>query len=586
MNKIFKVVKNQRTGNSVVASEFAKGAKKGKKLALLSLAMLMGSGLSMSALAADPAGQWLETEYLPAQYDSTTKTWEDNSNEKGKSRVINKGDTKDLNLNNENTKFTNNLDYQDKWFSLEELAKQKDKIGNNILSITQYKNGQPVKDGTPPTVESVQDWQIPSGADMEEIIYKNEQDEDAVLQAYKTNSFKTTLDPKLGVYLLEEQPEVSPFYHLTLAEVKDGILNMTADNDAPVVKWDIKHIKDSSLFVAAADEGKSATIDTTSKLHVTFGEAYGMDLSSDNIANYKFQPKNQLVGEIELPPGITDKHNQGVTIGEKTYRSGEKFTIGNEQELNTYNQILIAAVKNNSLPAADYKAYMEATVIPRPQDQDYYEIDIKIEALRKDNIVLNDAITAAIGRRSIFEAVGDGSVLNIKNGADIRGETSSNSGSHRAYHIFAHKGAKVFHDATTSVPNYKGQNALIVDAEFTNNKTGMLQLGDGKTHIYGDQVMGKTGQYTNLGTIAVEAFNLANNDPSNKDVTANTGVTASGGAGVINKEGAQILLGQKGIGQGQGTVTGVRVVGASFTNEGDILMGGGRGYHSRRRPAG
>lgn len=44
MNKIFKVVKNQRTGNSVVASEFAKGAKKGKKLALLSLAMLMGCG--------------------------------------------------------------------------------------------------------------------------------------------------------------------------------------------------------------------------------------------------------------------------------------------------------------------------------------------------------------------------------------------------------------------------------------------------------------------------------------------------------------------------------------------------------------
>ncbi|HDU8651667.1 autotransporter outer membrane beta-barrel domain-containing protein [Morganella morganii] len=580
MNKIFKVVKNQRTGNSVVASEFAKGAKKGKKLALLSLAMLMGSGLSVSALADDAdvsAAQWLETEYLPAQYDSTTKTWEDNSNEKGKSRVINKGDTKDLNLNNENTKFTNNLDYQDKWFSLEELAKQKDKDGNNILSITQYKNGQPVKDGTPPTVESVQDWQIPSGADMEEIIYKNEQDEDAVLQAYKTDSFKTTLDPKLGVYLLEEQPEVSPFYHLTLAEVKDGILNMTADNDAPVVKWDIKHIKDSSLFVAAADEGKSATIDTTSKLHVTFGEAYGMNLSSNNVVNDDFQPKNQLVGEIELPRGITDKHNQGVTIDGKTYRSGEKFTIGNEQELNTYNQILIAAVKNNSLPAADYKAYMEATVIPRPQDQDYYKIDIKIEALRKDNIVLNDAITTAIGRRSIFEAVGDGSVLNIKNGADIRGETSSNSGSHRAYHIFAHKGAKVFHDATTSVPNYKGQNALIIDAEFTNNKTGMLQLGDGKTYIYGDQVMGETGQYTNLGTIAVEAFNLANNDPSNKDVTANTGVTASGGAGVINKEGAQILLGQKGIGQGQGTVTGVRVVGASFTNEGDILMGGEEG---------
>ncbi|WP_228001108.1 autotransporter outer membrane beta-barrel domain-containing protein [Morganella morganii] len=412
---------------------------------------------------------------------------------------------------------------------------------------------------------------------MEEITYKNEQGKDAVLQAYKTDSFKTTLDPNLGVYLLEKQPEVSPFYHLTLAEVKDGILNMTADNDAPVVKWDIKHIKNSSLFVAAADKGKSATIDTTSKLHVTFGEAYGMDLSSDNIANYKFQPKNQLVGKIKLPPGVTDKDNQGVTIGNDTYYSGQEFTIGNEQELNTYNQILIAAVTKNSLPAADYKTYMDATIISRPQDQDYYEIDIKIEALRKDNIVLNDAITAAIGRRSIFEAAGDGSVLNIKDGADIRGETSANSGRYRAYHIFAHDGAKVFHDATTSVPNYKGQNALIVGAEFTNNQTGILQLGDGKTRIYGDQVMGKTGQYTNLGTIAVEAFNLANNDPLNKDVTANTGVTASGGAGVINKGGARILLGQKGIDQGQGIVTGVRVVGASFTNEGDILMGGEEG---------
>ena len=117
MNKIFKVVKNQRTGNSVVASEFAKGAKKGKKFALLSLAMLMGSGLSVSALAADPAGQWLETEYLPAQYeyDSTNKSWQwvNNSNKKGKSRVIDGGDNKVLNLTNENTKFTNNLQFEE-----------------------------------------------------------------------------------------------------------------------------------------------------------------------------------------------------------------------------------------------------------------------------------------------------------------------------------------------------------------------------------------------------------------------------------------------------------------------------------------
>lgn len=146
MNKIFKVVKNQRTGNSVVASEFAKGAKKGKKLALLSLVMLMGSGLSVSAQADDPdvsAAQWLETEYLPAQYDSTTKTWVNNSNEKSQARFINGGSVKDLNLNNEKTKFTNNLDYQQTWFSLQELW-DKNTETNKVISITEYRNGEAV----------------------------------------------------------------------------------------------------------------------------------------------------------------------------------------------------------------------------------------------------------------------------------------------------------------------------------------------------------------------------------------------------------------------------------------------------------
>ena len=36
-------------------------------------------------------------------------------------RVINDGSVKDLNLNNEKTKFTNNLDYHETWFSLQEL---------------------------------------------------------------------------------------------------------------------------------------------------------------------------------------------------------------------------------------------------------------------------------------------------------------------------------------------------------------------------------------------------------------------------------------------------------------------------------
>lgn len=560
MNKIFKVVKNQRTGNSVVASEFAKGAKKGKKLALLSLAMLMGCGLSVSAPAADPAGQWLETEYRPAQYDSTTKTWVNNSNEKEQSRVINDGSVKDLNLNNEKTKFTNNLDYHETWFSLQELwAKNTD--ANKVISITEYRDGQPLPGNA--SLNAIEDWQVPDNPSaMEEITWKKEDGEIAVMQAYNTDAFKKNIDPQLGVYLLEKQPELSPFYHLTLAEVKDGTLNMTAADN---VDWDINYIKDSSLFVAAADSGKSATIDTTSKLHVTFGEAYGMYLSSGEY-KYTFQPQNELVESVAIP-----KELNGFTSKGKTYALGDTFAIGNAQGLAAYNALLIDAVTHNVLPGAEYKALIEATVVPRPQDKDYFDVNIDLKGLEDKDIRLNDAITANIGKRSIFEAAGDGSVLNIKDGADIRGETSSNSGRYRAYHIFAHDGAKVFHDATTSVPNYKGQNALIDNAEFTNR--GTLLLGDGKTRIYGDQVTGKNAHYTNLGTIAVEAFNLVNNDPTDKDVIANTGVTASGGSLVTNEKGGKLLLGQKGIGKNEGTVTGVQVKGASFINNGDILMG-------------
>lgn len=560
MNKIFKVVKNQRTGNSVVASEFAKGAKKGKKLALLSLAMLMGCGLSVSALAADPAGQWLETEYLPAQYDSTTKTWVNNSNEKEQSRIINNGSVKDLNLNNEKTKFTNNLDYHETWFSLQELW-AKNTPENKVISITEYRDGVALPGNA--SLSTIEDWQVPDNPSaMEEITWKKEDGEIAVMQAYNTGAFKKTIDPQLGVYLLEKQPELSPFYHLTLAEVKDGTLNMTAADD---VDWDINFIKDSSLFVAAADSGKSATIDTTSKLHVTFGEAYGMYLSSGKY-KYTFQPQNELVESVTIPAELNGFVSDG-----KTYTSGDTFSIGDAQGLAAYNALLIDAVTHNVLPGEKYKGLIEATVVPRPQDKDYFDVNIDLKDLEDKDIRLNKAITADIGRRSIFEAAGEGSVLNIKDGADIRGETSSNSGRYRAYHIFAHDGAKVFHDATTSVPNYKGQNALIDNAEFTN--TGTLLLGDGKTRIHGDQVTGENAHYTNSGTIAVEAFNLVNNDPTDKDVIANTGVTASGGSLVTNEKGGKLLLGQKGIGKNEGTVTGVQVKGASFINNGDILMG-------------
>lgn len=209
-----------------------------------------------------------------------------------------------------------------------------------------------------------------------------------------------------------------------------------------------------------------------------------MDVSSGS-ANYKFQPKNQLIASVSVPKGLNDfTASNGIT-----YHTGDAIAIGDAQGLAAYNELLIEAVKGNKLTGQEYKDLVEATVIPSPQDKNYFDVNIDLKSLEDKNIKLNEAVTADIGKRAIFEAAGDGSVLNINDGADIRGETKSDSGKFRAYHIYAHDGAKVFHDATTSVPNYKGQNALIDNAEFTNS--GTLLLGDGKTRIHGDQVTRK-----------------------------------------------------------------------------------------------
>ncbi|WP_323116507.1 hypothetical protein, partial [Klebsiella variicola] len=128
----------------------------------------------------------LETEYLPGQYNSTTKTWVNNSNEKEQSRVINNGGVKGLNLNNENTKFTNNLDYHETWLSLQELwGKNTDE--NKVISITEYRNGQAVPGDA--SLNAIEDWQIPDNPSaMEEITWKKEDGEIAVMQAYNTGA--------------------------------------------------------------------------------------------------------------------------------------------------------------------------------------------------------------------------------------------------------------------------------------------------------------------------------------------------------------------------------------------------------------
>ena len=107
------------------------------------------------------------------------------------------------------------------------------------------------------------------------------------MQAYNTDAFKN-IDPQLGVYLLEKQPELSPFYHLTLAEVKDGTLNMTAADNAD---WDINYIKDSSLFGGCRRQRKNPRLLIPPANCMSHSvKLYGMYLSSGEY-KYTFQPQ-------------------------------------------------------------------------------------------------------------------------------------------------------------------------------------------------------------------------------------------------------------------------------------------------------
>ena len=563
MNKIFKVVKNRQTGHVVVASEFAKGIKKGQALGLLPLMMLISCGVGALPLSDDLRRDTflsLQSEYLSAEYDANTSTWLMHANEKMDVQTVSEGNHYELQLNPNTVEFIENLDYHDPGLTLAEL------LDSYPLSvkITQFKDGNEVQREDDIKLSTYADWFIPNNPSvMEEITWEKEDGEPAVLQVYNTAKFKKEITPDLDVYLLTQQPVSAPFYQLTLVEVNDGTLTMTGANS---IDWTIQHIKESSLFVANADTEKTATITTSSQLNVTFGEAYSMDLSTGN-REYLLQPKNKLVDSVRIPKELDN------FIGEdgKVYKKGSVFPIADEKGLQAYNSLLIKAITENVLPGAKYRELIEATVIESPQDENYYKVSISLKGQEHNEIVLNQAIKKSIGKRAIFEAYGKGSGLYINDGAAIRAETNLDSGRYRAYHIYAHDGAEVFHNATTLVPNYKGQNALINNATFTNS--GILQLGDGKTRIHGDEVTGKAGKYINVGQIVVEAFNLKNNDPTDSEVISNTGITARNKATVINEKQGSILLGQKGIGEKQGTVTGIQLSGASFINHGLIELG-------------
>lgn len=569
MNRIFKVVKHQRTGNSVVASELAKGIK---SLSNIAVVAALGLLLSNPVSADTPLIPLVDSQYLDAIYKPSAVVRlengyiveiEENSNNYKKEKRIESGSIINLNLNdNNNSSFESTEDYKLKYYTIDELQKL-NTPENKILAIDKYiGNKLETRDAQ---LSSIVDWTLPDIADLNstnEINWQNEAGETDTLRVYDTSKIQKVTNTQLGAYVLQQQPYQSPFYHLTLVRVSDGALNLSAND---VIDWNIKHIKDSSLFIADATGGKQADISASSKLHVTFGESPTLALSSGEYAQ-KIQPSFKLAEYV-----LADNTLNNFEFNNIAYKTGAQIDIGDLQGLEEYNQLLIAAVKANRLSASRYQELFSLAVVKVTENDPFYQVSLNIKSLEDKSIGLTDAMRAGIGRRAIFEVTGENAALTIEKGADIVAKTSADSGQYRAFNVYAHDGSSVTHHAETIVSDYRGQNAYISDAIYTN--TGSLLLGKDNSRIYGDEVTGSAGKYINQGKIAVEAFDLNKNDPSDSRGIRNIGLTVSGNASAENGKDAVMTIGENGIGKGQGTATGVHVAKGSFINQGNMAIG-------------
>lgn len=555
MNKAYKIVFNKHTNQLVVVSELAKGNKKTRSsktvnvpkqlMASMILAMSSGVGGLATAYAADATVNPSYTSGALIKNGSGTVTGIDSTDSasyKGKNQVFNAG-SNTFSLNNavkwlpdpEGPKTPIPIEYKPA-STLAELG---------ALTVTDKSNNNAVVNPLP----TFQDWNLAQKQDT--ITWVKEDGSTGTTTVYNVDGIDTqgNIDTATNftAQIITGQP-TEPFVDLRIATATGSgtTLDIKADEK---IDWKPGQVKQSSLF-AAEDK---ATINQNQDIKVTF--AYTESVSNPADAEKKggdFGPSKQLSGST-------------ITF------QGQSFTIDSKASLDSYNNALIAAIKNNSLAATDYDAEINKAF--KAGDKIYhYEYDPLALNYDAQGYYFSDAMKAAVGKRAIFEA-NTGGVVNLNGNVEAIGDTW-----HHAYNVWAHDKGVVNNNGEVTVASPYTQNALIESGStFTN--TGVITFdakgSNGKNVTnWADQVTGANSTYTNEGSINIS--NAEKNSPSVNHpneyykLSRSIATEVLDGATATNTKDGVYNIGSTS-GTAEGTATGVHIKNSgSFTNEGEM----------------
>ncbi len=564
MNKVYKVVKNARTGLLTVVSELASSHQSTQTVGQRPAARASGAkvrrtvlALSLCTLFMAPAHADttvdLHPVYNPGQFiwgsdGKITGINPDNANnfkkalEFGTSITTDPGKSYVLNFK----PMGQAVDFQaENVLPFEEVDLQPlfDK-GAAIIYDNSVPNGEDNPLNAPPTWE---DWAF---NDKNMLVIKWQLDDGEWVETEVFDANKIKFDNKFSFFakVLKEQPS-EPFHELTLARIHDGTLTLAPDEDP---NWLLGQTKHSSLFIAQGTGANTATLNVTKPMTVTFSDAVSMNdaLPGDTV---NFGQTKKLAGKIYIKQldGFYDPKTDTTYDGH--------FDIDNEAALIDYNNVLIAAITNNRLISNDYDGLIKKALVSTTDAEKIYTL--KYQYTPSDDpaeYYISTAMATDTGMRSLIEAHGSNAVVNIQPDAKIRAIGSAEL---YAYNLYVHDQATVHHHATNAVINLGTQNALVIDATFINEADGRLLFGyesadgtfpDGGTtaRVHADQVQKPDGVYRNKGAIFVSA-------PHGGDDVRNVALAI--GLGALGENSGQFTIAPNATQRGEGVATGAHI---------------------------
>lgn len=546
MNVTYKLIKN-RNGQTVVASELAKGHKKNTRLvaSALLVASLVSIGYAVDDLTI--SGHYAPADFIYGDASNPNKATgykNINNNQTGTHNIFNK----DINI-----KFGNITTADVKpnivlrYYSLSELFNQ------GFIKIYDRQNNSELTD--------IPKWDILSFNKSKTFTWFQGDEKHELTVEDLDASVIEQVGPNYSVSMLSAQPNI-PYNDIAFVKINNGTMNLT-DTSKPL-DVSFSYIKNSSLFIADGSSNASKIIvggvsDADKvKMKVSFTAAPPLSNVFEQIKekdSFNVGPSKVYAGAITTKLIFTDTES-GISYD-------GKFTINNLDDLKNYQNAILAGIRQNIVPTNSYQALFNQAFSFVSSADLPYEVQYKYDqSLQAKEFLFTDAMRAGTGVLSILKSVGPQSSITINDyvnleaigGHILYGDNQSTNTNNTAINLLGNMGNVIISNKATYENNgtlvygYKSNDGVV----NPNNSTLYSTLSD---------IVTTGAQYTNKNKMFIGSNN-------------STAVAVESGGFFLNDTNAEMYIASAN--NASSRSNGVSLHDANWENKGTIYLGKGR----------